>query len=177
MSEKSDALVLYGEVVGGEQAQQMDREIQRLKREVTRLQDALNDAKGDAARVQRDAARALTNLRRQLSPLYHALQDVFGELDASGLADQPLAPLVAGTAVHSLNNDPRVIAVWTNWKQKLGVGPGKIIDALLLHTEMNTQQLSIATGYHRNTVPQYISELNKAGLINKKDGRFSLKAL
>jgi DNA-binding IclR family transcriptional regulator len=40
-----------------------------------------------------------------------------------------------------------------------------------------TEQLSIATGLHRTTIPKLIYELNKAGLIDKSGGRFSLKQL
>ena len=47
----------------------------------------------------------------------------------------------------------------------------------MLHGDMNTQQLAIAIGQHRNSIPRLIYTLNKAGLINKNGGRFSLKQL
>jgi hypothetical protein len=141
-------------------------EIDRLKREVSELRFELADTKRALARERAQAAHATDALRKQLAPLYHALQMVFGELDAIGDATEPAGP-----------HDARTKAVWESWKAKLGTGPAKVIDALLLHGELSTQQLSIATGYHRNTVPQYVSQLHKAGLINKAGGRFSLKAL
>jgi hypothetical protein len=146
-----------------------DDRIAALEDELRDLRNELMHANAAATQAKRDTARALANLRRQLNPLYRALKDVFGELDAAGVEDS--APTVAGAS------NPRVAAVWESWKSKLGAGAAKCIDALLLHGDMNTQQLSIATGYHRNTVPQYVSQLNKAGLINKNGGRFSLKSL
>ena len=132
------------------------------------LREQLRTAQRELAAAKRESARALGELRRQLGPLYKALQMVFGELDAAGVDEAPAASGPVNT---------RTAAVWESWKNKLGVGAAKCIDALLLHGEMNTNQLSIATGYHRNTVPQYVSKLNTAGLINKNGGRFSLKSL
>lgn len=149
-----------------------DDALRELQEENKRLARALQDANVRADRASEDAQRAMGALRKQLTPLFRALQSVFGELDAAGVGDD--AP---GPAPSAAPADDRVRAVWENWKQKLGVGPAKCIDALLLHREMTTQQLSIATGYHRNTVPQYVSALHKAGLINKNGGRFSLKTL
>lgn len=129
-----------------------------------------------AARVQceREAAlnrEAVAALRRQLSPLFRALQAVFGEIDAAGIGDMSAGDLSGGAT------SPREVAVWASWKQKLGAGAAKVIDALLLHGELNTQQLAIAIGMHRTSIPKIVYTLNKAGLINKNSGRFSLKAL
>lgn len=105
-------------------------------------------------------------LRSVLSPLYTSLQQLFGDIDAMDVGAAP------GEPVPTRNS-----AIWDSWKQKLGEGPAKIIDALLLHREMNTQQLAIATHYHRTTIPALIFKLNKAGLLNKNGGKFSLKEL
>lgn len=155
--------LLEGTAVEGESVDDRAQDtIDALRRENRELRTEL-------AEVRADSNRALATLRRQLSPLYRALQDVFGELDRIGVEDAP-----NGTAPRQ--ND-RVAAVWANWKSKVGDGSAKVIDALLLHGEMNTQQLSIATGYHRTTIPGLIFKLNKLGLINKNGGRFSLKQL
>jgi hypothetical protein len=159
----SEALVLRGEVVDGR-----DAEIDVLEAEVKRLRRELAIANGEIAKAKADASRALTGLRKQLTPLYRALQSVFGELDAVGVENGPMSFAA---------DNPRVSAVWNNWKSKLGGGPSKVIDALLLHGDMNTQQLAIACGCDRTTIPGYIHRLNKAGLINKNGGRFSLKQL
>ncbi len=153
--------LLEGSIAGDERTLEDD-----LREQVADLQRQLRDAQREASAARRDADRALAELRRQLGPLFKALQMVFGELDAAGV-EESAAPQV----------NSRTAAVWESWKDKLGIGPAKVIDALLLHGEMNTAQLSIATGYHRNTVPQYVSACNKAGLITKNGGRFSLKKL
>lgn len=143
------------------------QELSDLRGEVRVLRAELSNAKRDLAYAQRESAQALGALRKQLAPLYRALQAVFGELDAAGVDES--APLSSAS--------PRTSAVWESWKSRLPGGPAKIIDALLLHNEMNTQQLAIATGVHRNSIPAMIYKLNKAGLLNKNGGRFSLKAL
>ena len=109
--------------------------------------------------------RAVQNIRDALGPFYNGLKLLFGEIDALGVGEV-VAPASSRTS-----------AVWESWKQRLGDGPAKVIDALLVHREMNTGQLAIATGCHRTTIPTYIYKLNKAGLINKSGGRFSLKEL
>lgn len=143
-----------------------DVRIRDLEDEVRDLHRRLTTAEGYATAARREAGQAMGALRKQLTPLYRALQAVFGELDAAGVEDVP------ATA-----QSPRATAVWESWKSRLPGGPAKIIDALLLHSEMNTQQLAIATGVHRNSIPAMIYKLNKAGLLNKNGGRFSLKPL
>lgn len=159
--------LLEGEVTHDER-DPFNVRLEQLEQENTELRDELRAARAAIDSAKREATRALGVLRRQLNPLYRALQSVFGELDAAGIDDgyQP-----------ATSASPRVSAVWENWKSKLGAGPAKCIDALLLHGELSTQQLSVATGYHRNTVPQYVSALHKNGLITKNNGRFALKQL
>lgn len=142
-----------------------DSRIVELENENRDLRVQLAHSRREVSSAKSDAERSVQSLRRQLSPLYQALHAVFGDMDAiGGGGDSPAA-------------DSRTAAVWASWKQKLGQGEGKIIDALLLHREMNTQQLAIACGFHRNSVPKLIYTLNKSGLINKSGGRFSLKTL
>lgn len=112
-------------------------------------------------------ARAFTSLRQQLLPLHQVLLGVFGKLDALDLND--VEPVTGARG--------RTSAVWESWKQRLGASAAKCIDALLTHGELNTQQLAIVVGLHRTTLPAIIYKLNKAGLINKNGGRFSLKQL
>lgn len=151
------------------QVDDADSRIADLEREVRDLTDALSAAKFALADARRESTRALGALRRQLAPLYRALQDVFGELETAGVEESAAPAAGEPTA--------RTSAVWASWKSRLPGGPAKIIDALLLHGEMNTQQLAIATGVHRNSIPAMIYKLNKAGLLNKNGGRFSLKLL
>lgn len=143
-------------------------EIEELRAENRELRDELRVARNETAQAKRDGARAMGELRRQLGPLYKALQMVFGELDAAGVDEAPAA---------SGSMNARTSAVWDNWKAKLPGRPAQIIDALMLHGEMNSTQLAIAIGIHRNNVPQLIFRLNKAGLIDKNGTKYSLKKL
>lgn len=148
-----------------------DREsrIVELEAEVEALRSELSQAKFAITQAQREATRALSALRRQLTPLYRALQGVFGELDAAG---------VEATESHETTKpDSRTAAVWNAWKSRMPGQPAKIIDALLLHSDLNQQQISVATGIPKGTIPGLISKLNKAGLLNKNGGRLSLKQL
>jgi TolA-binding protein len=163
----SKPLMLEGRVDEREQQiSALHREIDRLERELLEVQNQRDQAVLDGQQAQ----RALKALQRQLQPLFSALRMVFGELDAVGIEEEESAPSVASAP-------PAKKEVWDAWKSRLGGAASKIIDALLTHGELNTQQLSIVTGLHRTTVPNGVSQLNKAGLINKRDGKFSLKAL
>lgn len=146
--------------------------INSLRRELEEAEKRADAAEVEARaeRRKREAMeRGIASLRSTLRPLHEGLSMIFGEMEAMGIQDSP--------ARASAQTPDRVSAVWESWKQRLGEGCAKVIDALLLHREMNTQQLAIATGYHRTTVPTYIHKLNKAGLLNKNGGRFSLKEL
>lgn len=151
------------------------QECDRLRAENRRLQRELSDATVEADRAREDANRALSMLRKQLGPLYRALQAVFGELDAAGVTES--AQLSPAAAPSPAGTDPRVAAVWENWKQRLGPQCAKAIDVLLLHTEMDTTRLAIAMGTNRRNIPNIVYKLNQAGLINKNNGKFSLKSL
>lgn len=146
-----------------------------LEAEIRKVRRERDDAMREADRAQEDAHRALSNLRKQLTPLYRALQMVFGELDAAGVSEdggQPNASPAGG------GNDPRVRAVWDAWKQRLGGTVANGIDALLLHGELDTAQLAIASGLDKRTVTKtVVYKLHAAGLIAKNNGRFSLKPL
>ncbi len=150
-------------------ADHRDIELAELREENKKLARALQDANVRGDRAEEDTTRALSALRRQLKPLYSALQAVFGELDAAGVGDAP-QPEGASAA-------PRNQAVWEAWKKRLGGKPSQLIDALLLHGEMSSAQIAIAIQCHPNSVPQIVYKLNKAGLLNKNGGRFSLKQL
>jgi chromosome segregation ATPase len=149
-----------------------DRKISELEAELRQVRRELADAELEASRAREDSSRALSMLRGQLSPLYRALQAVFGELDAAGVSD---------TSSRSDRDQPmqseRVSAVWEAWKKKLPPGCGKIIDALLIHSDLNGTQICVAAQIGKGSLHGLIYKLNKAGLINKNGGRFSLKQL
>lgn len=139
-----------------------DEIIEALEARVSELEQQL--AQVEAAR--KTDARSFAVLHQQLLPLHQALLGVFGKLDGLDLNGVESTPARGHTT-----------AVWEAWKQRLGASAGKCIDALLTHGELNTQQLAIAVGLHRTTIPAIIYKLNRAGLINKSGGRFSLKQL
>lgn len=154
------------------------QQIEALKLENRRLERAVSDAEIRAERAREDADRALSNLRRQLGPLYRALQAVFGELDAAGVTEGASSPAGASPAPAGAPAvDARVQAVWDNWKQKLPGYPARIIDALLIHREMSTSQLSIACGCKSARISEGISKLKSANVINKNGRLFSLKTI
>lgn len=147
-----------------------DPRIATLEAEVRRLNRALADALLVAERAQDDARQMLMPLRRQLHPLYQALQALWGEIEAAGVEEEP-------TRASAPPGNPRTRAIWDAWQRRLPGYPARIIEALLLHREMNTSQLAIAVGCHKQRISEGILKLNKAGLINKNAGRFSLKDL
>lgn len=146
-----------------------DQEIEALRSENRRLQRAVSDAEVDAKRAREDADRALSNLRRQLGPLYRALQMVFGELDAAGVADtQPAS---------SASTNDGAKAKWDEWKQRLDNNCARVIDALLLGGEMNVKAIMVACRMGEATVYRSTSQMGQAGILVKNGGKFSLKQL
>jgi DNA-binding transcriptional ArsR family regulator len=146
------------------------RKVARLESEISDMESMLLSAKQDTQKAQ----RALVALRQTLSPLHKVLLAIFGELDSAEVyGDEGKYQSSTPTAA----DDPRIAAVWQAWKHRLGTTASKVIDALLLHGEMNTSQIAIASGLSRKTVPTGIYQLKQAGLINKNGGRFSLKEL
>jgi len=156
-------------------ADDRDIAITEARDEIRALRHELAEVNERAFRERRESARAIAELRRQLTPLYRALQGVFGEMDAAGVESAPELGASAPSSVAT--RDPRVTAVWESWKSRLGGAAAKIIDALLLHGEMNTMQLSVVCQCRRQTISDNIMRLNKANLIDKNGGRFSLKKL
>jgi hypothetical protein len=104
-------------------------------------------------------------LRESLNPLYRALRQVFGEIEAMGVAE-------VGRGSEA---NPRNSAAWEQWKQRLGGATARAIDALMVHGEMNQTQLRIILGCATRTVTNVVAALNQAKLIDKNGGKISLK--
>lgn len=138
-----------------------DPRVVRLEDEIMRLRRQLADAENYENKARQQAGQAMSALRKTLAPLYRALQAVFGELDAAGVEDSAPTSSV----------DPR----WQSWKNKLPGRPAEMIDLLLLHGEMNRNQLMAAMHAGKDVVRITISKLNVAGLLVKNGGRVSLK--
>jgi len=169
--------ILEGDVLDLATYDARDAEIEKLRGEIRELRRQVSDAQVEAERAREDANRALSSLRRQLHPLYRALQAVFGELDAAGVTDDAPQRSPAAQANDAPATDARTKAVWESWKSRLPPACGKVIDALLLHGELNQAQLKVAARLGTSTVSDSVYKLNKAGLINKNGGRVSLKQL
>jgi hypothetical protein len=154
------SLLLQGEV------DNRDDIIAALEQDNDRLQEQVSQLQSELRRSREDTARSVAGLRRELSPLYNALRRLFGEIDNLGVEDEP-APRV----------QPKTSAIWESWKRKLGGKPAEFIDILLEHGEMSAAQLKIAAHCGQRTVYDTIFKLNKAGLVNKNGGKFSLKQI
>lgn len=111
--------------------------------------------------------KGVAELRTILSPLYQALGMVFGQIEAMGVSG-------SGSTAAST---PRNSAVWESWKQQLGGKTGAAIDVLLLHGEMSAQQLRIHLKCGNEYVYKVITKLANANLINRREGKVSLKEL
>jgi len=167
-------MVVHGQVVDPE-IDRLRKQVQEQRREIAELQNGLDDARQSS----QQATRALVSLRKQFSPMYKALQMVFGDLDAANIPDEPVYPTLGGPAGSGsvVGGNPRTAAIWQSWKDKLGAGPGKIIDVLLTHGEMNATQLKIACACRMDTVYRNVSALKTAGLIDKNGNKYALKKL
>lgn len=147
--------------------------IRRLESELQEARDDLQDARRALERMSNLNARAIARLRHILGPLFGALKEVFGEMETIAPDTHPITPGAAPEGSTAASQQ-----AWAAWKSRLGATTGKVIDALLLHGELDAQQISVATGLDRRTVTNTaVYRLNQAKLINKIAGRFSLKKL
>jgi uncharacterized protein (DUF3084 family) len=174
---RNNQKLLEGEVIEPDHGHD-DSEADRLRDELRRVSNERDALRSENIRLRQRVNQVdvpATHLRQTLEPLYQSLRALFGDLE---VIDPP--SVTAPSRQAQAANDPpstREAAVWDSWKQKLGGSAAKVITALQGHGEANTQQLSILTGLHRTTIPKIIYEINKAGLINKNGGKFSLKQL
>lgn len=143
--------------------------IASLRREVEQAERRAEYAEQEAAEERRKRVsleKGVAALRITLRPLHEGLLIIFGEMEAMGV-DMPTSAPAAKSS-----------AAWDSWKNRLGGVSARIIDILMLHGELNQEQIRIHVGTNRKqTIYDAISKLNKAGIINKRDGRISLKEL
>lgn len=74
-------------------------------------------------------------------------------------------------------SDARVIERWASRKAKLPSSACRVIDALLIHGDLNASQLRSAAKMAPQTVHDAVHKLKKLGLINKTRDRYTLKTL
>lgn len=135
-------------------------EIQRLHDRIGELEAELRQARLQASTAKRSAEIAMGNLKKQLSPLYRALQQVFGELEAVGVEE-------AGS--------PQASARWESWKQRMPGRPAEFIDLLLVHKSMTIKQFMAAAHCGQDTAYRIVSKLGQAGVTVNAGGKYQLK--
>lgn len=143
--------------------QQLENENSRLERENASLRAQVRELNIQLAREREKSTgvgEGAQRLKNILSPLHTALKMIFEELDG--------VEVPTGT-----QSNP----VWDDWKKKLGGKSAEAIDVLMMHGELNADQLRIHLHCARTHVYNVISQLNKAGVIIKNGGRISLKKL
>lgn len=106
------------------------------------------------------------NLQNILTPLYNAVGGILGHIEAMEISSG------SGTAT-----SPAKREVWTSWKQKLGGKTADAIDVLLMHGPMTHTQLRIQLKCATRTCTNVVGALNRAGLIDRANGKISLKEL
>jgi len=146
-----------------QQIEALQRELYQRNRQLAEVEEALRQERGKNAMIEAGVAQ----LRTALSPLYQGLCRVFGEIDAMGVE-------ISGV---DSGMDPRKAAVWEDWKHKMPGIPARFIEALMLHGELTQTQLRLHAKCAQGSVAGVVSQLWKAGLINKNGGRISLKEL
>jgi uncharacterized small protein (DUF1192 family) len=153
--------LLEGEV---DHTQSFIAAVGKLKDRIAELESELEDARHEAAQAKGDAARATAKLRKQLSPLYSALKDVFGELDAIG---GDTAPEPSGQQ-----------GKWEVVKQRLAPRLREAVDILLLQGTMRRTQMANALRMdYSNCTKNVIGVLIRQGWIVDNGGSLSLKQL
>jgi hypothetical protein len=142
-------------------------EVTRLKREIAGLEQELEDAKAEAKSAKQaaaDSVQAIRALRKALDPFHTAIGMIYGEISR----------LDAGEVDIEVNGrDVR----WEHIKQKFPGKPAEIIELLLIHKNLSTGQLAAMAKADPRTITRAIFVLNKAQLLDKNGGKFSLKSL
>jgi hypothetical protein len=165
------SMVLSGVPDPQAQLRSLQQELHSRNRQLSDAEALIADLEGQLARERtksRQLERGVQELRTTLGPLYGALKLIYGEIDAMGIEDS--SPM----ATSGRSASP----VWESWKNRLGGASARIIDILLMHGELNQEQIRIHIGTNRKqTIYDAIAKLNKAGIINKRDGKISLKEL
>lgn len=139
----------------------------RLREEVRRWREKAEIAE-DLLKVERARSNQLEqiilNLQDKLSPLYRGLQMVFGEMESAEVISESTPSYQTAT-----NSN-----FWDTQKRRFPGKPSEIIDALL-ERPMNTSNLVATCRMDPRTVTKNIYILNKAGLVEKNGGIFSLR--
>lgn len=145
-----------------------DRQIAALEKQLEAMREARDEAL-EALRLEKSknagVELGVRELRAALMPLYRSLSLIYGKIEEVGIG--------AATPQAEVKNS----AVWQSWKEKLGGKAADAIDVLLLHGELTAAQLRLHLKCGNEYVYKIITKLATANLINRREGRVSLKQL
>jgi hypothetical protein len=151
-------------------------ELRQLRQENRKLDEALRTVRnelGQAIADKENLERSIRALRNQLSPLHRYLRALFGEIElAVGEEDAvrtPSGPVAAAASVNG--SDPR----WESYKATFPGTGAKMIDALLVHQEMNVTNMATLLHADKRTIYKAGEKLRAAGALAFNGGMFSLK--
>jgi hypothetical protein len=151
-----------GEKPGADELRQLRQENRKLDEALRAVRNELGQAIADKENLE----RSIRALRNQLSPLHRYLKAIFGEIElAVGEEDAARVPSAPGAPQNSQQaaDDPR----WQSYKNTFpGVG-AKIVDALLVHEQMNYPQLAVLLKHSYDTIQGAAAKLLKAGALTK----------
>jgi hypothetical protein len=147
------------------QIKSLQRALQEKNERIAELELELNEEKTRSYAIEISAA----NLRTILTPLYNAIGGVFGHIEAMNITTDGRSASKPASSEES--------KVWESWKQKLGGKTAEAISVLLMHGPMTQAQLRIQLSCATRTVTNVVGALNRAALINKANGKISLKEL
>ncbi len=169
LSDVKEFVDRFGSALAAEAEKKTEKAIARVSVDAARVVPVdplveenarLRAQNADLHRQLGEAKASLQAVRKVMEPEYRAMQRLFQEMDAAA----------AATAIDD--------GVFTKWKERLGTGPAKIIDALLSKGgEATKNQVSTLSGYSisSSTLRNYLAKLNVNGLIEKDGDKIRLR--
>jgi len=158
--------LLEGEYV---EATEPDPRVRSLEIENADLRRKLQRAELEVRHSKEGIEQTLAEIKRLTLPFLNLLRAIHGEIDALG---------ITAASGHAPAVDAPKNKAWDLWKQKLPGFPSRMIDALLEHGELSVGQLVVAAQCPRKqTIYDAASKLQKLGLLNSNNGKYSLKEL
>lgn len=145
-----------------EQDNHLHQEVLDLRRQIKELDEEVRERDRRIAKLE----KGVDTLQHALAPTFRGMQMIFGVFEDLGINPED---------AYSQTAAPKGDAsFWDLQKRRFPGKPSEIID-LLLERSMNTSQIAAAGRMDPRTVTKTIYILNKAGLVEKNGGMFSLK--
>jgi hypothetical protein len=135
-----------------------------MEKEIAQAQAKIHDLEEGNSRLTREVLE-LSKRRDLLISKVQKIREYFkGDYERlKELFDDDSDDMTLGSSIDA--------SVYDVWKHKLGVGPGKIIDALISRDGSLTRiQIRTLTGQAERTFQNYLAKLHSNGLV-KKDGK------